>query len=128
MPLPNCSQQHGIGKIDRALKQRGRNELDSLGVGAKRGVSRNQGESDGINPQDKRPFLSDDVQQMIESLGIDRGKHRLVDRRDRSRMTTRKGDQILIGFLGSRNPFPQPRKRQVLKVDHAPHGDEHKAK
>ena len=39
-------------------------------------------------------------------------------------MTTSKGDQILIGFLGRGDPGAQRRHRPILEIDHPSHGRE----
>ena len=92
-------------------------QVHAIGVGAKSLVADDQRQRDRVDPQDQRPFLGDDVEQGLEAVGLDRGKHRRVDRRDRARMAAGEGDQILVGFLGGAKPLAQPRDRALFELE-----------
>ena len=100
---------------------RGVDELEARGVGADALVAGEQRDRDRVEAEDLRPFLGDDVDEMVEALGLDRGEHRLVDRGDRARMAAGEGDEVLIGLLRRRDPRAQLGDRPILEVDHLSH-------
>ncbi|MBC2778254.1 hypothetical protein H6P80_11560 [Parasphingopyxis sp. GrpM-11] len=67
-------------------------------------------------------MLRHDVQQVIQSVGLDCREHGIVDRRRRARMAVREGEQVAIVFLGLCHAALQLRHRSGLKVYHRPHG------
>src|SRR6185369_2364274 len=68
-----------------------------------------------------RPQLGDDVDQMIQPLGIDRSQHGRVDRGNRAGMAACEGDEILIGLLDLGHPLAQRGDAAAFKVDHLAH-------
>ena len=100
---------------------RGVDELKAGGVGAHALVAGEQGDGDRVEAEDLRPFLGDDVDEVVEAFRLDRRQHRLVDRGDRARMAAGEGDQVLIGLLRRRDLRAQPGHRPVLEVDHLSH-------
>ncbi len=96
-------------------------QLHAVAVGAEALVADDQRQSDRVDAEDQRPFLGDDVEQSLDAVGLERGEHRGVDRRDRARMAAREGDQILIGFLGRAEPLAQMRDRPLFELDHPSH-------
>ena len=66
------------------------------------------------------------IARMAAALGGNRSEHRLMNRRNRARMSAGKCDQILIGFLGGGNALAQPRDGSLFELDDPAHGREHK--
>ena len=111
MAALDAAQQHAVEIARRLLDQLRIDELEAGGVGAHAGLAGPERHRHRVEAEDLRPFLGDDVDQMIEPLGVDRGEHGGVDRMDRARMAAREGDEVLIGLLRRRHARPQVRER-----------------
>jgi hypothetical protein len=121
VPALYGAQLYAVDLLDCAIQQLRRDMLDAAAIDAKALVPDDQRHGDCIEPKDQRPFLSDDMHQAIESVGLDRGNHGFVNGGDRTRMTARKCNQVLIGGLGGAKPLAQLRHGPFLKLDHASH-------
>src|SRR4051812_9491437 len=121
MAPPDAAQHDPIQPLERAPDNPRIDELEPRSVGADALVAREQRDGDGVEAEYLRPFLGDDMDEMIEAFRLDRRQHRLVDRGDRARMAAGEGDQILIGLLRRRHPGAQLGHRPVLEVDHLAH-------
>ena len=82
----------------------------------------------GIDPEDQRPFLSDDVEKAFDAVGIDCCKHGFMDRGDRARMATGKCDQVLVRFHRFAEPVAELGYRAFFKGDHGRHWKEEYAR
>jgi hypothetical protein len=61
------------------------------------------------------------MEQAIDPVGVDRGKHRSMDRSDGARMAPRESDQILIGLFDGSKPLAKMRDCPFLEGDHRGH-------
>ena len=95
--------------------------LDAVAVGAEALVADDQRQRDGIDAEDQRPFLGDDMEQLLDAVRIDRSEHRGMNRGNRARMAAGKGNQILVRFLGRAKPRAQVRDGPLLELDHLAH-------
>src|SRR5438270_2769390 len=92
MTALNGSHGYTVHAVDHAAQDVRIDELDSAAIGTEALATDDQRESDRVDAKDQRPFLSDDVKQGLDAIGIDRGEYRLVDRGYRARMPARKCD------------------------------------
>ena len=84
-------------------------------------VADDQGKRNRVDPEDQRPFLSDDVKQIVDAVRFQCGDHGLVDRSNGTGMAARKGNEVLVGLFDGAKPLAQMRKRLVLERDHTSH-------
>ena len=91
--------------VDGSAQDHRIDHLHAAAVGAEALVADDQRQRDGVDAEDQRPFLGDDVEQAVDAVGLDRGEHRLVDRSDRARMAAGESDQVLVGLLGRAEPL-----------------------
>src|SRR3546814_11626169 len=75
----------------------------------------------GVKTKAVGPVLGDDVDEMIQPFGIQRGQRRRMDLRHRARMPARERHQIGVRLAQRRNAAAQFNQRVIAKVDHIAH-------
>src|SRR5207244_511361 len=75
--------------VEHAAKDRGVDMLNSATVGAEALTAHNQRYGNGVDAEDQRPFLGDNMKQCFNAIGVDGGKDSLMNRSDGARMTSR---------------------------------------
>jgi hypothetical protein len=110
-----------VDLADGAAENLGIDVLDACPVGAKPALADDERQRDGINSEDQGPFLRNNVQQAIDSIGLDGCKHSGMDGRDRPRMTASEGNQILIGLFDGPETLPQVRHCTLFEWDYRGH-------
>jgi hypothetical protein len=101
MPALHAAKHHALDPGDRPLDDARIDELKPEASARIPLSPRTEPTATASRPEDLRPILSDDVDEMIEALGLHRREHRLVDRGDRARMAAREGDEVLIGLFAA---------------------------
>ncbi len=117
----DAAQCDNIDRAERALDQLALDDLDPDCIDSKPLVTDDQRQGDRFEPEHLRPLAGDHRDQFIEAPGIERGDHRFVDRHDRARMATSKGEQIGARGLGRAKPLAHCRDRRLFELDYAPH-------
>ena len=80
-----------------------------------------QRQSHGINTEDQRPLLGDDVKQSLDAVSLEAGNDGFMDGGDRAGMASGEGDEVLIGLLDRAEPAAQVRDRAFFEGDHRRH-------
>ncbi len=64
---------HGdaVDLLDRPHQQLRLDLVNAVAIGAERLVANDEGERDGVDPEDQWPFLRDDVEQVVDAVGLD---------------------------------------------------------
>ena len=121
MPVRHGPHRDTIHLLDRPHQQLTLDAVDAIAVRAESVVADDQGKRNRINSEDQRPFLSNDVKQIVDAVRLECGNHGLMDGGDSSGVTARKGDEVLIGLFNRAETLAQARKCLVLELDHSSH-------
>jgi hypothetical protein len=115
MAATDSSHLDPIHKIDCPAKYGWVDDLDSTAVGPETAIPDDERKCDRVDTQDERPFLRDDMEEAIDTIGFNSSKHCGMDRCDCPRMAARECDQILIGFLNRTEALTQMRDRTLFE-------------
>ena len=110
-----------VDAVNSAVENRRIDVLDASSVCAESLCPDDQRQCDGVDAENQRPFLGDDVEQALNAIGVDCGDQRFVDRGDRALMAAGEGDEILVRLFNDAEPLAQMRHRPFFEGDHGRH-------
>lgn len=106
---------------DHPLNERGFNALDSFAIGAEPLLAYDQGSRGGVDPENRRPFACQHVEERFNRKCVHCRQGRCVDGSGRTRMSTSESNQIFVRLFSGAEPLAKPSDGALLESNRLPH-------